>query len=381
MSHTDISRDLRILKEMESIKHSFPQLQIMGVGIKKNTLKSQNNRTSFNKNILSATLKSKQFLFFPKIFRYFLVYIEFLIKTLIFLKNKEILVIHCHDYIILPIGLFIKILFGSKLVYDAHELESSNEKNYLKFSIKSKIIFFLEKIIWNKVDLFITVSPSILNWYQKEFGYKKNSIIVLNSPEITNVKIFKKNSLRKLLKISKGQLIFLYVGSLQHGRGINNVLKAFSNSKINSNLVFIGYGELANKIKLYSKKYKNIYILKSVPHHQLVSLIKSADIGLCLIEKISLSDYYCLPNKFFEFAFANLHILASNFPDMKKMIKKYSLGSCIEPNDVELLKKIKLFENNINKMKIKKNNLINLSWKMQSKKLVNSYKKLIEFGI
>ena len=381
MSHSDISRDSRILKEIDSIKNSFPQFQIMGIGIKKNSLISQNKRTSFKKNILSITLKSKKFLFFPKIFKYFLYYIEFLIKTLIFLKNKEILVIHCHDYTVLPIGLIIKILFGSKLVYDAHELESLNEKNYLKFSIKSKIIFFLEKIIWNKVDLFITVSPSIMNWYQEKFGYKKNSIIVLNSPKLTNIKTLKKDSLRKLLKISKEQLIFLYVGVLEYGRGVENALEAFSNSKINSNLVFIGYGKLENKIKLYSKKYKNIYILKSVPHHQLVSLIKSADIGLCLIEKISLSDYYCLPNKFFEFAFANLHILASNFPDMKKMIKKYSLGSYIEPNYAELLKKIKLFENNINKMKIKKNNLINLSWKMQSKKLVNSYKKLIEFGI
>ena len=167
------------------------------------------------------------------------------------------------------------------------------------------------------------------------------------------------------------------MGSFQNGRGIGNILKAFSNLSINSNLVFIGYGKLENKIRLYSKKYKNIHILKSVLHYELTSYIKSADIGLCLIEKVSLSDYYCLPNKFFEFAFANLHVLASDFPDMKNLVKKYSLGSCIKPSYKELVKKVKFFENNRKTIKTKKKNLTELEWASQAKKLTYSYKKLI----
>lgn len=377
ISHTDILRDARILKEINVIEKFFPQFEVRGIGIKKNIEISQNKLMTVKKNLLNISIKVKKISFLPKFIKFFLIYLEFFTKVFLELKKNPPFVIHCHDYIVLPIGFVVKVLFGSKLIYDAHELESLDELNQIKFSQKSKITFFLEKMIWKKIDLFITVSPSILKWYNINFGNKKNSITVLNSPVIKNKKFVKNISLRKKFKITKDKLIFVYVGSFQLGRGIESMLKAFSNSAIKSNIVFIGYGELENDIKKFSKKNNNIHISKSVSHEILVQFIKSADIGLCLIEKISLSNYYSLPNKFFEFAFANLHILASNFPDIKKLINTYSLGSCIRPSYNSLIKKIKFFENNRNKIKIKKKKLLDLEWNSQSKILVDGYRKII----
>ena len=375
ISHTDIRRDSRIIKELESIKDEFFNYDIYAIGIKKKfKLNNKKNQLQGIKD-LSISLTTKKLLFFPKIVVHFLNYIEFFIKCIFKIYKKKIIIIHCHDVIALPIGYVVKLLFKCKLVYDAHELESLeteiNEANY------SRIIFLIEKFLWKKIDLFITVSPSILNWYNKKFGYKKNSIIILNSPKIKYHITKDKNFLRKKLKISKSTLIFVYVGGFQNGRGIHHMLKSFSNPTINSHLVFVGYGELENEIKKFSKKNNNIHILQSVPHHTLVQLISSANVGLSIIEKVSLSDFYCLPNKLFEFAFANLYILASNFPDMKRFIKTYSLGSCIPPNTNALTREIKLLENNKNKTKIQKKNLKDLQWQSQSQKLIYSYKLII----
>ncbi len=377
ISHTDIARDARILKEMNVIKNFFPQFEVKGIGIKQNTQVSQNKLMTIKKNLFNISIKAKKIHYLPKLIKFFLIYLEFLLKVFLELKKSPPYVIHCHDHIVLPIGFFVKILFGSKLIYDAHELESLDKLNQIKFSQKSKITYFLEKMIWKKIDLFITVSPSILKWYNNNFGNKKNSITVLNSPEIINKKFAKKNSLRKKFKITNDKLIFVYVGSFQLGRGIQNMLKAFSDPKIKSNLVLIGYGELESEIKKFSKNNNNIHFSKSVSHELLVQFIKSANVGLCIIEKISLSDYYCLPNKFFEFAFANLHILASDFPDMKRLINTYSLGSYITPNYNSLIKKIKFFENHRNKIKIKKKKLVDLGWSSQSKILMDGYRKII----
>jgi glycosyltransferase involved in cell wall biosynthesis len=136
-------------------------------------------------------------------------------------------------------------------------------------------------------------------------------------------------------------------------------------------------GKLENEIKKFSKKNNNIHILQPVPHHTLVQLISSANVGLSIIEKVSLSDFYCLPNKLFEYAFANLYILASNFPDIKRLIKTYSLGSCIPPNANALTREIKLMENNKKKTELSKKNLEDLQLASQSQKLIYSYKLII----
>ena len=372
ISHTDIRRDSRIIKELKVISNEFVNCDIFAIGIKR-VSHLNNIKLSLSKvQDLSISLITKKFFFIPKSILYFLNYLEFFLKCILKIYSKKIAIIHCHDFLVLPIGYIAKLLFNCKLIYDAHELES--EKNFVKYP---KIIFLIERLLWKKIDLFITVSPSILNWYHKKMGYKKNSVIVLNAPEITNKNIINNISLRRKLKIPKNQLIFLYVGSFLYGRGINLFLKVFSNPKINSALVFLGYGEMEDKIKKFSKKYSNIYYSKPVSHSRLAQFIKSSDVGLCVIEKVSLSYYYSLPNKFFEFAFSNLHILASNFPDMRNLINTYSIGSCISPNYNMLIKKIQFFEANRHKIKIKRKNLRDLEWGTQSEKLINGYRKII----
>jgi glycosyltransferase involved in cell wall biosynthesis len=373
ISHTDIRRDSRIIKELESIKDEFFNYDIYAIGIKKKfKLNNKKNQLQGIKD-LSISLITKKLLFFPKIVVHFFNYIEFFIKCIFKIYKKKIIIIHCHDVTALPIGYAVKLLFKCKLIYDAHELESG--LNNVKYP---RIIFFIEKFLWEKIDLFVTVSPSILNWYNKKFGYKKNSIIILNSPKIRYHITKDKNFLRKKLKISKSALIFVYVGGFQDGRGIFHMLKAFSNPTINSHLVFIGYGELEYEIKKFSKKNNNIHILEPAPHDTLVQLISSANVGLSIIEKVSLSDFYCLPNKLFEFAFANVYILASNFPDIKRLIKRYSLGSCIPPNTNALTREIKLLENNKKKTKLLKRNLEDLKWQSQSQILIRNYLNILK---
>ena len=60
---------------------------------------------------------------------------------------------------------------------------------------------------------------------------------------------------------------------------------------------------------------------------------------MCLIQNVSLSDYYCLPNKLFEYCFAEIPVLASNFPDISQTVEKYDLSSDL-PEKVNKLTRI-----------------------------------------
>ncbi|MCB0731157.1 MAG: glycosyltransferase, partial [Ignavibacteriae bacterium] len=79
----------------------------------------------------------------------------------------------------------------------------------------------------------------------------------------------------------------------------------------------------------------------AVNHSELLNYTAGADIGLALIENISISYYYALPNKLFEYIMAGIPIFASNLPQMKKVIDEYNVGKYVDPeNENEMIKNL-----------------------------------------
>jgi glycosyltransferase involved in cell wall biosynthesis len=325
------------------------------------------------KNIHIRTVKIKCRLLkcFPKTLRHFLVLLEFSLKLLPLSLKIRPKLIHCHDTIALFLGIILKPLTGAKVVYDAHELESN--RNGLKKSL-GKIVFGFEKFAWKFIDGFITVSPSILKWYKTNLG-EKQSVIILNSPEIKKFKINHKINFRKKLKIQLSKKIFIYNGIIGPGRCIKTLLRVFQDSRIRSHIIFLGYGDWVPYIKEAQKNNSKIHYHKAVSHDEVVALTKTADIGLCLIENISLSDFFSLPNKLFEYIFAGLPILASKNPDIEKLVKKYNLGTVCEDTFENIFAEIKKLESMNSRAKVK--NVKELGWLYQERKLLKIYQKVL----
>ncbi len=370
LTNSDINSDSRILKEMNSISASSSQYHVIGIGVDLDEEPHKTINVS-NIEIYSIKLFSRKWNFIPKTLRHAFTFIELTSKMLLKGLKLKPQIIHCHDTLVLPLGVMIKILTKSKLVYDAHELES--DRNSLTKTL-GRIILSIEKILWRFVDRLIVVSPSISDWYQKNVGPKQTEII-LNSPQI---KMSSDNAdklyFRKKFKIPKNSRIFLYIGILGGGRGIDLVVEAFKNPDLSSHVVFLGYGQMKGELKRISNEYSNVHVHDAVPHEEVVSVAKSADVGLCFVQNVSLSDYYCLPNKLFEYAFAEIPVLASNFPDISTTVIQFKLGKCSDLDSNSIYKTIKEFESMENLPKIDSKCLHDLSWTAQSEKLVHLYK-------
>ena len=374
LTHTDIKSDSRILKEMQSISTYSSKYKVSGIGV---TLDEEQHKTKKDNeiDIYSINLISRKWRFLPTILRHSCSLIELTSKMLFKAIKLKPQIIHCNDTLVLPLGVILKIFTGAKLIYDAHELESN--RNGLS-KILGKMTLFVEKLLWRFVDKLIVVSPSIAIWYQENIGEKVTEII-MNSPvlKISNDEV-DKLYFRKKFNISEGSKIFLYIGILGEGRGIDLIVEAFKNNELKSHLIFLGYGELKDKLINLSKKYENIHVHDAVPHNEVVSIAKSADVGLCFIQNVSLSDYYCLPNKLFEYAFAEIPVLASNFPDISMVVEKYNIGKCSDLDSESIYNAIKEFEQMEELPRINASDLYDLSWSAQEEKLVKMYKDLIE---
>ncbi len=374
LTHTDINSDSRILKEMYCISESNNTYNVSGIGVIQDEGPTYTGNVG-SINIYSIILRTRKWKFLPRRVRHIFSFLELTFKMLFKAIKLKPKVVHCNDVLVLPLGVIIKLLTGVKLIYDAHELESN--RNGLTKTL-GKVTLYTEKLLWRFVDALIVVSPSIEKWYMKNIG-DKYSEIILNSPLLED-RVEKENGsyLREYFSISKESKIFLYIGILGRGRGIDLITEAFMNPNLQSSLVFLGYGEFSDKLKELAKEYPNIYVHDAVPHEQVVSVAKSADVGLCLIQNVSLSDYYCLPNKLFEYCFAEIPVLASNFPDISQVVERYNLGKCSELNSNSIYEAIKEFEDSNKLQKINADSLYELSWGAQEEKLIKLYNHVIE---
>lgn len=367
LTHTDIEFDSRILKEMGSLNAAGYSVNGIGVILNEG---AQKTPTSSKGNITVLDLYSRRFTFLPRTLRHVITLFELIIKMLprVILERPNI--IHCHDTLVLPLGCIAKFFTGARLVYDAHELES--DRNGLT-RLQGMLTLRMEKLLWRFIDALIVVSPSINHWYQDHVGQKKSTII-LNSPLFSENQSEEKDYLRRKFSIPAGRKIFIYVGILGAGRGIDLIIDAFMDREISSHIVFLGYGDWSQKLKHLADRHSNIHVHDAVPHSQVVPIVESADFGLCLVQNVSLSDYYCLPNKLFEYCFAGVPVLASDFPDIRALLSEYGIG---EPCRLEAgAIKSAILDIERSQPTFKFADLTPLSWQAQEQKLVELYQSL-----
>lgn len=378
ISNTEILNDSRILKELTAIS-KLGCAELSAVGLQKTKdVEIRNRRASEEFKYYPILLLARYLHVLPRAFKYPFELVEFTLRALILAAKIRPDIVHCHDTFALPCGWLTKKLFNTKLIYDAHELESN--KNGQSIAL-SRATLWIERFCWHHVDYLISVSDSILNWYRENLGAKP-SVLVLNSPQFntsekdaTAAHSSPGLSVREIFSIDNDSPIFVHVGILGPGRGIDIYLECFARTETNAHLVIVGDGIFRVKIESYSKKYPNIHFLPPVEHSQVVPLLRSATFGLCLVEAVSLSDYYCLPNKLFEYAFSGITVIASNFPDISLLVDSYSLGYCCEPN-LEALERTVEMVVNLPPANARKS-LIPLSWEAQAERLRHIY---IEMG-
>lgn len=370
LTHTYIPEDSRILKAIGCAqKIGF---SVVGFGVnaveKKHIVESDQS-----KDICSFFLLSRNLKFLPRFMRNCLEVIEITVKMFFRSISVKPDLIHCNDATVLPLAVCVKFFTGAQLIYDAHELESN--RNGLS-KISGKLTLFMERFFWRKVDALIVVSSSIDRWYQDNVG-RKPSVVILNSPILSpEAGQFDNNYLRRKFDIPLGRKIFIYIGILAPGRGVEIILDVFRSRGVMSHVVFLGYGELSGDLIEQARIHSNIHYHSAVSHDNVVAIASSANFGFCLIQNVSLSDYFSLPNKLFEYIFAGTPVIASNFPEISKLVRVCNAGVCCEL-DVKSIKDIvrRVEEENL-EFQFDFDSLQGYSWSAQEAKLSNFYLNL-----
>lgn len=250
------------------------------------------------------------------------------------------------DVYTLPFVALIGKFKKGKVIYDSREIFGHLAGLRKKKKIQS-LLRFVEKSFIKKADIVLVTGDLDKEYLVKE--YKINNIVI-----VRNLPLYQKPregfDFKKEFEIPASKKILIYQGMVLHGRGLRIV---FEFLKDNNDYVFIVLGDGDSK-----EYYKNLAIelgikekvifINKVSQSELLSYTKGADVGISIIENVSLSYFYALPNKLFEYIMTEIPCIVSNLPQMDNIIKKYKVGLSIPPDNLIELKNSlqKLSENN-----------------------------------
>lgn len=266
------------------------------------------------------------------------------------------------------------------LVYDSHEyftgVPEIQNRPFVKW-VWTKI----EKFIFPHLKYVITVSDSISSQYENEYGVKP---VVVRNCAISSTEI-KPFSREELGVPPDNLLLILQGGGINIDRGGEELIEAVSKIE-NVFLIVAGSGDVIEILKEKSIELNSFDRIRFIPKlswKEMMRYTKSADAGLTLDKDTNPNYHFSLPNKLFDYISAGIPVLASDLPEVKKIINEHGCGIVIPSvTSEEIIKTIiKLRDDRILLNNLRLNSVSaseSLNWGHESKVVNEFYLKILK---
>lgn len=235
---------------------------------------------------------------------------------------------HFHDPELLPYGLRLKKR-RKMVIFDCHEnyTEAIREKNYISIPLR-KIVYhfynFEEKRVCRRIDGVITVTPNIVEHFQK---------IALRTVQIANFPI-----LRERPFIAKQENTIIFAGGITADWNHHILLRAMEKLPTVQYLLYgVGSENYLRELQAFPA-WERVHYFGEVPHLQILDQLAGAQIGVALTSYSSNSNGKegTMGNtKIFEEMMMGLPVVCTNYVLWDEFVTRYHCGICVDPENVE----------------------------------------------
>jgi glycosyltransferase involved in cell wall biosynthesis len=136
--------------------------------------------------------------------------------------------------------------------------------------------------------------------------------------------------------LGDGQYLLIYQGVFNRNRGLPELIRAMRLLP-ECRLALVGYGPMEAELKRQVESeglQSAVVFFDAVPYETLMRYTASADIGVIAILGSCLSYATAAPNKLFEYMMVSVPVVASDLPDMARVVAETGGGTLIEdPSD------------------------------------------------
>jgi len=246
---------------------------------------------------------------------------------------------HAHDLNTLPGAFLAARRDSAKLVYDSHELYVDRNKVEPSSRAWKSLLGRLEAFLARRADVVLTVNEALAEELARRYVIPR-PCVVMNTPvrsEWGGLLPMSHSLLRNELGIPLEVRLLIYVGRITFNRGLEELVLSLKHLE-DCCLVCMGSGIETYKRGLLDLAERTgvadrFFFFGPVPPEEVIHFAAGADLGVAPIANACLSYYYCSPNKLFEYMHAGLPIIASAFPELKKVVLEHGIGLTFDPSD------------------------------------------------
>jgi len=208
-----------------------------------------------------------------------------------------------------------------KYIFDSNELSLE----MLPSGLKRKIWSVTQRIVLKHADIIMHAEQHRLEYFNKTYPNLAKSFLLENLPYYRPLP---KKQIRDYTKA-------VYLGILTPDRYCSEMLEAFSTFKEDIHFDLVGFFP-AQKYKMVLEQTMqkidatNIQILPPLTHNEIYDFLSQYDVGIAFYKNTNLNNYYCAPNKVYDYIQLGMPVITNDYPGLKKIIEENKIGVCLK---------------------------------------------------
>ncbi len=214
------------------------------------------------------------------------------------------------------------------VIYDSHEYFTEVPELVHRPRVR-RIWERMEEHVFPRLKTVYTVNESIARIYQEKYRIPVG--IVKNLPLQNRIEpqpgTFPENF--------AGCPVILYQGAVNIGRGLEEMIRAMEHL-VDMRLIIIGDGDIRKGLAQLVQDLgvgDRVCLPGRVPFENLAWYTRHATMGISMEQDIGLNYRYALPNKLFDYMQAGLPVLASDLPEIRRVVEDAQFGIIIRQFD------------------------------------------------
>jgi glycosyltransferase involved in cell wall biosynthesis len=316
----DIRYDGRVRKEIATLVRSGHQV---------NLVVSDFGRTESSGEDLGIKIHYVPAALWPSAARNFLEQLVFNRTAASIIKKLRPSHIHCHDLSSLLAGVWAKKKLGATLIFDAHELMPESMGG-----IRELVWGWIEKSCILRCDRIVMPETNRIAYFKRKYRNIPSPLLLQNFPRQADIPKGKFNLLRDIFSIKSEQKVILYTGLIAPKRSVDELISSMTICDEKFVLVIMGevFREYDETLRSKIRKLRledRVFLHGPVPHAEVLRYMASCDIGTAFYNRSNLNNYYCAPNKVFEYIALGKPLLTNNYPGLLQTVEKFRQGVCL----------------------------------------------------